>query len=295
MRYGFILPTSEPHTCSVLAALAEQAGWDGVFIPDCIAIETPTVPAMPAFDPWVTLAAMAARTQRVRLGTMLTALPRRRPWKLAREVMTLDHLSRGRAVLAVGVGAARDDGGFYKVGEPLDLKTRAELLDEGLAVLDGLWRGEPFHFHGRHYQVDGLTLLPRPVQQPRVPVWVVGVLVPRAPTEKGWPRARSLERAVRYDGLVPQKAARPGEAPGPLTPADIRDLSAYIAEHRPSGAPFELIAEGETAAGEADQAAAHVGEYAEAGATWWLESRWTVGDDWERVVRERLAQGPPKS
>src|SRR5436309_7472646 len=153
MRVGFILPTGEPRVCAELAALAEKTAWDGVFIPDCIAIETPAVPPQEAFDPWVTLAAMAAATRRVRLGTMLTAVPRRRPWKLAREVMTLDHLSGGRAILAAGIGAAADDAGFYKVGEAMDVKTRAELLDEGLTLLDALWRGQPVTFHGRHYQV----------------------------------------------------------------------------------------------------------------------------------------------
>jgi len=284
MRFGFILPTSEPRVCAELAALAEHSGWDGVFIPDCIAIETPTVPPQPAYDPWVTLAAMAVATRRVRLGTMLTALPRRRPWKLAREVMTLDHLSQGRAILAAGMGAAPDDAGFYKVGEPMDLKTRAELLDEGLALLDGLWRGQPVTFHGRHYQVEGLTLLPRPVQRPRVPLWVVGV----------WPRPKSLARALRYDGLIPQMQSVAGQAPGPVTPDDLRAMRAYIAEHRPSAEPFDLIAEGELPAGVPARAAAQVQPYAEAGATWFLESRWSAGDDWERVVRGRLEEEPPR-
>ena len=285
MRFGFILPTSEPKVCAELAALAENSGWDGVFIPDCIAIETPTVPPLPAFDPWVTLAAMAVATRRVRLGTMLTAVPRRRPWKLAREVMTLDHLSGGRAILAAGIGAAADDGGFYKVGEPMDLKTRAERLDEGLALLDGLWRGEPVTFAGKHYRVDGLTLLPRPVQRPRVPVWVVGV----------WPRPRSLARALRWDGLIPQKQAAAGQPPGPVTPDDLRALRAYITQHRDSAEPFDLIAEGELPAGDPARAAAQVRPYAEAGATWWLESRWSAAEaEWEAIVRGRLAEGPPE-
>jgi alkanesulfonate monooxygenase SsuD/methylene tetrahydromethanopterin reductase-like flavin-dependent oxidoreductase (luciferase family) len=284
MRFGFILPTSEPRVCAELAALAEHSGWDGVFIPDSIAIETPTVPPQPAYDPWVTLAAMAVATRRVRLGTMLTALPRRRPWKLAREVMTLDHLSLGRAMLATGMGAAPDDAGFYKVGEPMDLKTRAELLDEGLALLDGLWRGQPVTFHGKHYQVEGLTLLPRPVQQPRVPLWVVGV----------WPRPKSLARALRYDGMIPQMQSVAGQAPGPVTPDDLRAMRAYIAQHRPGPEPFDLIAEGELPAGDAARAAAQAQPYAEAGATWFLESRWAAGEEWERVVRARLAEAPPR-
>src|SRR5258708_34993030 len=161
----------------------------------------------------------------------------------------------------------------------MDLKTRAELLDEGLAILDGLWRGEPFTFHGRHYTFDGLTLLPRPVQQPRVPLWVVGV----------WPRPRSLERALRYDGRVPQK-----QADGPITPDDLRAIGAYITDHRQSQTPFDIIARGETPAGNRRAAADHVSSCAEAGATWWLEERWPAGDDWQVGVRERLSAGPPE-
>ena len=280
MKFGFFLQTSEPPlVCAELAQLAEGSGWDAMFIPDCISFEPPGEPPGPSYDPWVTLAAMATRTQRLRLGSMLTAVPRRRPWKLAREVITLDHLSGGRAILAAGIGIAPYDAGFYKVGEPMAVKTRAELLDEGLTILDGLWRGEPFTFHGQHYHFDGLTLLPRPVQQPRVPLWVVGV----------WPRPRSLERALRYDGLVPQK-----QAEGPITPADLRAIVAYIAEHRQSQAPFDVIARGETPAGNRREATDQVGPYAEAGATWWLEERWPAGDDWQVGVRDRLSAGPPR-
>src|SRR5204863_4018588 len=119
-------------------------------------------------------------TTRVRIGAVLTPVSRRRPWKLARETVTLDHLSHGRLVLPVGLGAL-DDGGFGKVGEPTDRKTRAELLDEGLAILTGLWSGQPFSFHGEHYQVEELTFLPPPVQSPRIRIWVVGL----------WPHERS--------------------------------------------------------------------------------------------------------
>src|SRR5215212_7459062 len=99
MRYGFVIPTGDIHTIPELAAEAEAAGWDGVFIPDCIAIHTPEVPPHPGYDPWIMLAAMAMRTERVRIGTVLTPLPRRRPWKLAREAVTLDQLSNGRLTL----------------------------------------------------------------------------------------------------------------------------------------------------------------------------------------------------
>src|SRR5436190_24311266 len=119
------------------------------------------------------MAAMATRTRRVRIGALVTPLARRRPWKVARETVTLDHLSGGRLVLAVGLGAL-DDGGFGKVGEPTDPRTRAERLDESLAILTGLWTGLPFGFQGRHYQVDEMTFSPGPVQRPRIPIWVAG-------------------------------------------------------------------------------------------------------------------------
>lgn len=195
MQYGFIFPGGDPRTLAALSYDAEAAGWDGVFIPDSIAIDTPEFPAMPAFDPWVTLAAMAMRTERVRIGAIITPISRRRPWKLARETATLDHLSNGRLIIAVGLGAL-DDKGFANVGEATDLKTRAAMLDEGLAILAGLWSGQPFSFHGEHYQVDNLTFLPSPVQKPRIPIWVVGA----------WPRAKSMQRALRWDGILPQKS-----------------------------------------------------------------------------------------
>ena len=152
-RYGFTLNAGETAESIVdVAVAAEEHGWDGLFIADAIGIETNDFPAFPFFDPWVLMGAMSARTKRLVLGTLLTAVPRRRPWKLAREVVTLDHLSDGRAILGTGVGAAEDDGGFYKVGEAMDLPTRAARLDEGLQVVAGLMTGKPFSFEGRTFQ-----------------------------------------------------------------------------------------------------------------------------------------------
>jgi len=154
MQYGFVIPCGDIQAVPELAYEAEEAGWDGVFIPDCISIETPTVPPSPGYDPWVMLTAIALRTRRVRLGTMITSVSRRRPWKLARETVTLDHLSNGRLILPVGLGAAGDDAGFYKVGEEMDRKVRAKLLDEGLEILAGLWSGQPFSYQGEHHRVE---------------------------------------------------------------------------------------------------------------------------------------------
>ena len=178
-----------PATAADLAAEAEAAGWDGVFTWDGIAIGD-----MEIYDPWVVMAAMAMRTERVRLGAIVTPPSRRRPWKLARETMTLDRLSSGRLVLPVGLGAL-DDGAFGNVGEPTEARIRAELLDEIARDPRGpRGRGEPFGFEGEHYRFEPMTFRPTPVQRPRIPIWVVGA----------WPNERSVRRALRYDGILPQ-------------------------------------------------------------------------------------------
>jgi len=235
MRYGFIIPGGDVHTIPELAQKAEAAGWDAVFIPDCISIETDQYPATAWYDPWIVLAAIAVHTRRVRIGTMVTPLSRRRPWKVARETVTLDHLSGGRLILPVGLGAAEDDAGFYKVGEVMERKTRAKLLDESLEIITGLWSGQPLHYEGQHYQVRGMTLLPPPVQSPRIPIWVVGA----------WPRMKSMQRVLRYDGLLPNKLNEDGSL-AEITPADIRAIKKYIEEHRASNTPFDIVWEGRT-------------------------------------------------
>ena len=276
MKYGFIIPGGDIHTVADLAAEAEAAGWDAAFYWDGINIQD-----TPMYDPWVTMAAMALRTRRVRLGAIVSPLSRRRPWKLARETVSLDHLSSGRLIVPVGLGAL-DDGGFGKVGEPTDRKTRAELLDESLAILTGLWSGEPFQYDGKHYHLDTMTFLPQPVQSPRIPIWVVAM----------WPSERSMQRALRYDGLLPNVRGADG-APRDVTPDDIREMAAYVAERRNQSTPFDIVMEGETPGDDPAQAAAIVRPFAEAGATWWNESRWGAMSD-VALVRTRIQQGPPR-
>jgi hypothetical protein len=277
MQYGFTIEGGDVHTFSELAAEAEEAGWDGVFVADAMSIETPNFPAFPWFDPWVVLAAMAMRTKRVRIGTIITAVPRRRPWKLARETGTLDHLSGGRLILGAGLGAAQDDGGFYKVGEAMDLKIRAQRLDEGLAIIAGLWSGRPFSFSGEHYRVENMTMLPPPVQNPRIPVWVPGV----------WLKPKSLERALRWDGIIPQKH----KSMQPMTPAEVKELKGYINDHRSETTPFDIVVGGTTPGRNRKQAVKKVRGFAEAGATWWLESMMTLTSE---NLRKRIKQGPPR-
>jgi len=191
MHFGLNLPnggaSADPRTMADLAELAEQSGWDGVFLEDYIVYQNRI--GTPTYDPWITLAAMATRTQRIRLGTTVTPLPRRRVAKLAAEAVTLDHLSGGRLTLGVGLGDAWDVA-VANLGEPTDNRVRAAMLDEGLDVLVGLWSGEPFTYHGRFYHAQDVTLLPRPVQKPRIPIWIGG----------GYPNSGPVRRAARWDG-----------------------------------------------------------------------------------------------
>jgi hypothetical protein len=277
MQYGFVIESGDPAAISELAQEAEAAGWDGVFIADALDIVIPNSPPLPWFDPWIVLAAMAMRTERIRIGTMITAVPRRRPWKLARETVTLDQLSRGRLIFGAGLGAAEDDGGFYKVGEAMDIKVRAQRLDEGLAILAGLWSGEPFSFSGDHYDVKEMTMLPMPVQSPRIPVWVPGV----------WTKTKSMQRALRWDGIIPQKY----KSMERMTPAEVLELKKFVKNHRSSGDPFDIVVGGTTPGSNRKRAEATVRPFREAGATWWLESLMT--SSWDKL-RKRIEQGPPR-
>jgi alkanesulfonate monooxygenase SsuD/methylene tetrahydromethanopterin reductase-like flavin-dependent oxidoreductase (luciferase family) len=271
MNYGFIITEGDPRTVAELAHEAEEAGWDGVFYWDGIHVGD----AVEVYDPWVVMAAMAIRTERVRIGAVLTPPARRRPWKLARETVTLDHLSGGRLVLPVGLGAL-DDGGFAKVGEPTDRKVRAQLLDESLEILTGLWSGEPFGYEGEHYRVEEMTFLPPPVQSPRIPIWVVGA----------WPSEKSMRRALRYDGLVAYTTR------GEVVPEDIRAMKAYVEKNRPEATPFDIVWEGETPGDDPDRAAQVVRPFAEAGITWWMEAMWSSPNEPDDL-RARIRQGTP--
>jgi hypothetical protein len=271
MRAGVVLPGGTAAEQLEQAALAEQAGWDGVFVWE----------AGYGVDAWTLLAAVAARTSRVRLGTMLTPLPWRRPWKLASQVATLDQISGGRATLAVGIGAIGS--GLPDTGEITDIRARAERLDEGIDLIQHLWAGGS-NYRGRHYQYqcdgDDLARAARPVQG-KIPVWVVGV----------WPRPRSMRRVLRCDGIIPQFEL--GERAA--TPDDARAVRAWLTDHG-AGSALDMVAEGETPAGDPVAATARVAPWAAAGCTWWLETRWQMPHDSPertREIRDRLAAGPP--
>ena len=281
MRYAITLPNID-YDAQVIADLAvdaEEAGWDGTFVWDCINMGNQS-----AHDPWMILAAIAARTRRIRLGTLITPLSRRRPWKVARETVTLDHLSNGRFVLPVGLGEI-SDGGFSNVGEELDRRKRAQMLDESLDILNGLWSGEPFSYDGEHYHVAKMTFLPKPVQIPRIPIWVVGA----------WPRKKSMQRVLRYDGILPAKINEDGSF-ADMTPDDLRAMKLFIDEQRTLVTPFDIVMEGETPGDDAEKAASIVQPLADAGVTWWLEAVWRTPESGRGAegMRRRIIQGPPR-
>jgi len=233
MRYGVIITGGPVAEQVELAKAAEANGWDGVFTWDGIHVGD----GMEVHDPWVLMSAFAMATERVRIGAIIQPLSRRRPWKVARESVTLDHVSDGRFVLCVGLGAL-DDSGWDRVGEETDRRVRAERLDEALQILAGLWTGEPFGFAGAHYRFEPMAFRPAPIQQPRIPIWVVGAVGSE----------RSLGRAIRYDGILPHVAEAAEHEPATIT--GVRD---WIAERR-SLDRFEIVVEGTTSA--ADRAAA---------------------------------------
>ena len=278
MRYGVTLPCLPARTAADLAREAEAAGWDGVFVWDTIF----------GPDAWIVLSAIALATERVRMGTMLTPLSRRRPWTVANQAATLDHLSNGRLILPVGLGAASPEhvhNDFVKVSEETDRKTRAALLDESLDILDGLWSGQPFEYDGRHYHLRDIEAGPQPLQQPRVPIWVVGA----------WPRMKSMRRALRCDGVLPTKMNADGSF-AEMTPDDLREMREYILANRTLTTPFDIVMEEETPGDDPARAAAIVQPLAEAGATWWLEAVWKTPETLGGVegMRARIRQGPPR-
>jgi alkanesulfonate monooxygenase SsuD/methylene tetrahydromethanopterin reductase-like flavin-dependent oxidoreductase (luciferase family) len=271
MRSGFVLPGGTATEQLEQAVLAEQAGWDGIFVWE----------AAYGVDAWTLLAAIAARTTQIKLGTMLTPLPWRRPWKVASQVATLDQLSGGRAILAVGLGAT--DTELPDTGEVTDLHGRAERLDEGIDLIRELWAGRN-SYHGKHYVYEtgriDLGRVSRPVQE-RIPIWVVGV----------WPRPTSMRRVLRCDGIIPQYQLAGREA----APSDAREARNWLTDHGASPG-LDVISEGETPGDDRAAAVAAVTPWAEAGCTWWLETRWEIPHDaGERQdqVRERLAAGAP--
>jgi alkanesulfonate monooxygenase SsuD/methylene tetrahydromethanopterin reductase-like flavin-dependent oxidoreductase (luciferase family) len=271
MRSGLFMPLfdalADPAVVARLSAQAEEAGWHGVFVWDNLRYREPVVDVA---DPWITLAAMATATERIRLGPMVTPLARRRPVKVARETATLDRLSGGRLTLGVGLGSDRFASEYSITGEELDDRRRASMVDESLEILAAAWSGEPVHHRGEHYTVDGMRFLPRPIQRPGVPVWVAGY----------YGKPRPVRRAARQQGFFPLELDHAEQ---------VAEVVADLAALRREGGsdptePYDVV----VALPPGSDPAAYVA----AGATWWL-----VEFPWDAVsvdqVRAVIRDGPP--
>jgi probable F420-dependent oxidoreductase len=265
VKYCLNLPiggrAAHPRTLAEFAAAAEEAGWDAVFVEDYVVYQNRQ--DIPTYDPWVALAAMAVATSQIRLGTMVTPAARRRPWKLARETLSLDHLSGGRLILGVGVGDP-EDVTFSAFGEETDVGARARMLDEALDVLTGLWTGKPFSYSGTFFRVSEVICLPQPVQRPRIPIWIGGA----------YPNPGPLRRAARWDGACLYKAVELGSAKDSdesLSPEEIGKLRRFVEQNRPSLASYDIVAGGPERKQDTDDERDRIRRLAEAGATWFNE------------------------
>lgn len=291
-KFGLYLPNfgalGDARTLANLAQEAESAGWDGFFIWDHVAWwDADDNRTEDVVDPWIALSAIAMTTETIRIGTTVTPLPRRRPWKLARETASLDRLSNGRLILSVGIGLGDTEWG--NLGEEIDLPSRGKMLDEALDVLVGLWSGEPFDYEGKYYHIKQAQFLPAPVQKPRIPIWVGGF----------WPNKVPLRRMARWDGMLP---IIPSE--GAERVDQFKDGVTFVQEQRQNAGltePFDIVSIGITPTDDKAEAKARVGAFAEIGMTWWLElimpEIYGVATHAEGAldkVRQRILQGPPK-
>lgn len=259
---------SNPSNIVTLAQAAEVAGWEGLFVWDHLGY----VSGIASSDPYVVLAAVAATTSHLKLGVEITPLPRTRPHVLIQTLVSLDLLSGGRVIFGAGLGHVPEE--FSLFGESADLKQRAAKLDEGLEVLDRFMTGNQVSYHGEYYTIDNATLIPLPVQRPRIPIWIGGRSHP------------ALRRAARWDGWVMS-----GAGPGGMmkrTPEELIIKVAEIHRNRSDANPFDVAISGYSTP---DQIEIPL-RYEFAGATWWLESLSEERGSMEAMMT-RVMAGPP--
>jgi alkanesulfonate monooxygenase SsuD/methylene tetrahydromethanopterin reductase-like flavin-dependent oxidoreductase (luciferase family) len=276
MHYGIVMANlddyADPHAAIRLAQAAEGAGWEAFFVWDHLGF----VWGSPSCDPWVVLSAVAVSTTRIKLGTAITPLARRRAQVVANALTSLDLLSGGRVVFGAGLGGVTEE--FTAFGEPSEAKERAAMLDEGLTVLNRLWSGETVTHHGPHYTLERVSLTPLPLQRPRIPIWIGGESAP------------ALRRAARWDGWLAPTTSPDGTPIMTKSPERIAEMVAQIRRHRTIDAQhFEVAVDGYSEPGDPTLPRA----YEAAGATWWLESIHGI----RAPVKEMMARveaGPPE-
>ncbi len=274
MKFGLDVPTTGAYadalTLARLATEAESAGWDGFFIWDVLPSNNATI------DPWIALTAITLQTLHLKIGLLATPLARHRPYLVAQRLANLDQLSQGRVICAVGLGYSEET--FAAFHEETSHVIRAKKLDEGLEILAGLWTEDSFSYNGEYYALSSTTVLPKPVQSPRIPLWIAG----------GWPSRAPFRRAARWDGVALKSINV--ETHKWLTLDDFHACLTYMQKHRTLDAAFEVIMSGETPTNR-QQGIDIVQPFADAGATWWVEEGlgWTLEE-----FSERIRSGPPK-
>ena len=272
MRYGIEVVTlgdyADPRLVVKLAQAAETAGWEGVFVWDHLGF----VWDAPSGDPWIILSAVAQATKKLKIGSSVTPLPRRRPHVLVNTLASLDILSEGRVIFGVGLGGVPEE--FSAFGDMEDTKVRAAMLDEGLEILNRLWSGEKVTHHGPHFEINDVAFTPLPIQRPRIPVWIGGESPP------------ALRRAARWDGWVVGGVNMEGEMIKP--PEYMDEKIAYINQHRESKDPFDVALTGISTPDDRKLTQ----DFAAVGVTWWLESLSGLRGSFDELVT-RVEAGPP--
>ena len=277
MKFGIYAPNfgntfGNPKLVTELAVEAENSGWDGFFLWDHIVIAEEGFPD--TVDPFIALTSVAENTEKIHIGTTVTPLTRRRPWKLARETVTLDILSEGRLIFGVGLGGPSELG---LMNEETNLRILAEMVDEQLEILHGLWSGEEFSYTGRHYKIDKVKFLPRPVQRPRIKLWGAGT----------WPKKGPFRRAAKLDGVIPLSV----DYRVPLTPDDYRGMIEFMKKHGLRG-PYDIV-EISFDATKSDDKQGAILDFQDAGVNWWLE----LVSDWNgsyEKIRDIINEGPSR-
>jgi alkanesulfonate monooxygenase SsuD/methylene tetrahydromethanopterin reductase-like flavin-dependent oxidoreductase (luciferase family) len=281
MKFGLDVPiTGEYANINKLIELAqdaESAGWDGFFLWDTLWDSTSSNKA--TADPIVALSALALKTKKLRLGLMLTPIVRRRPWKFAKEMVSLDHLSKGRLIVGLGLGFNKTE--LTKFNEDDNLKIRGEKFDEALEILIGLWKGEKYSFNGKYYQVNDVQISPKPYQNPRIPIWLGGF----------WPNRKPFRRAAKFEGMYPGIINPESNSNEDVTTIeDFKKMIEYLKKHRKNMDNFDIMHYGLTPS-DPIEAGKIVKEWKDAGTTWWAESN---DRDTFEEHKVRIVSGPPK-
>jgi alkanesulfonate monooxygenase SsuD/methylene tetrahydromethanopterin reductase-like flavin-dependent oxidoreductase (luciferase family) len=277
MQFGLEVPTTgayaDARVQAQLALEAEATGWDGFFLWDALVVGAEAI-----IDPWIALTIIALQTSHIKIGLLALPLARHRPWLVARQLANLDQLSAGRVICIAGLGDAETS--FTAFGEDGSAQIRAQKLDEGLAILTGLWENEPFSFAGEYYTLKDVTLRPKPAQSPRIPLWTVG----------GWPHRAPFRRAARWDGVCVKGIHL--DTGTVSTVKEFRECVAYVRTQRTSDASFDIAISGAEMPLDQEQAGEMVRPFQAAGATWWIEGGYSRSFE---AFRERIRSGPPRS